>query len=366
MRVTTKIHQDKYMFLFHDIGAPVLFLLLLATKDLLPEPKNKKKNKKTRNNNKKPETETAEKVQEFARNNKKNKNFFEVTPRIVRAILLLLVRKIVCFTFFANLSEVAHREFVSLFPNVPFSLFPPFSKMHLQEPDDYRKLEVANAPRNYKAYTIAISVISLIVIGVLVAAVAILAQAEEAPSALRTVPETVPLKSKDIVVKAVQSNTVCTLDIPSNFSSLSQSEQDAVEAQLQACIDENVDHVITLFDQACSEGPKPDIVVFHEFPFTGYFSSDRAGKLAASIEIPGPQSDKMKEKTVRVSGLLLFLSFLHFFFSSSSFSSSFSSPSSSSFSSPSSFLPFLTPSFPLPSDVLWLLHCIWILCKRPC
>lgn len=57
----------------------------------------------------------------------------------------------------------------------------------------------------------------------------------------------------------------------------------------------NVKHVCQLAEQACTEGDKPDIVLLHEFPFTGWFSGDRESKLKLSIEIPGPETERMGE-----------------------------------------------------------------------
>ncbi|MEC7988265.1 MAG: nitrilase-related carbon-nitrogen hydrolase, partial [Myxococcota bacterium] len=39
------------------------------------------------------------------------------------------------------------------------------------------------------------------------------------------------------------------------------------------------------------EGDKPDILLFHEFPLTGYVYGDRDNKLRFALEIPGPESD---------------------------------------------------------------------------
>ena len=41
--------------------------------------------------------------------------------------------------------------------------------------------------------------------------------------------------------------------------------------QAAKTITENLAHVVTLGKQACSQEKKPNILLFHEFPLTGYF-----------------------------------------------------------------------------------------------
>ena len=59
----------------------------------------------------------------------------------------------------------------------------------------------------------------------------------------------------------------------------------------KAIIQKNLEHVLQLGQQACSEGEKPDILLFHEFPLTGYVYGNRENKLNFALEIPGPESD---------------------------------------------------------------------------
>ncbi len=48
-------------------------------------------------------------------------------------------------------------------------------------------------------------------------------------------------------------------------------------------------------ERACSEGDKPDIILFNEFPLTGYSSGERAEKLKFTLTIPGPETEALGE-----------------------------------------------------------------------
>jgi predicted amidohydrolase len=86
-----------------------------------------------------------------------------------------------------------------------------------------------------------------------------------------------PLEKETIVLKVIQSKVTSLADFPTPEEGLK----------------ENVDHMIALARQACSEGGKPDIILFHEFPLTGYSPGPRDEKLRFTIEIPGPETDAL-------------------------------------------------------------------------
>jgi predicted amidohydrolase len=74
-------------------------------------------------------------------------------------------------------------------------------------------------------------------------------------------------------------------------------------------INENLNHIIDLAKKACNEGDKPDIMLFHEFPLTGYVSGNRDQVLAASINIPGAETAKLSEIAKQCNTYLIFGSY---------------------------------------------------------
>lgn len=88
---------------------------------------------------------------------------------------------------------------------------------------------------------------------------------------------TVPLEKDIVVVKVIQNGV----------TNLQQAE--TVEAGLDA----NLETMVRLSAQACSEGKKPDFLLFNEFPLTGYSTGTRAEKLKFTIQIPGPETERL-------------------------------------------------------------------------
>ena len=86
-----------------------------------------------------------------------------------------------------------------------------------------------------------------------------------------------PLEKDTVVVKVVQ-NGVKNLQ-----------EAETIEKGLE----ENLEHMISFIDRACSEGMKPDFLLFNEFPLTGYSTGTRDEKLKFTIEMPGPETDRL-------------------------------------------------------------------------
>ena len=52
----------------------------------------------------------------------------------------------------------------------------------------------------------------------------------------------------------------------------------------------NAEHMVEMGRRACKAEKKPDILLFHEFPLTGYFFGKRPQKLEVAINIPGPET----------------------------------------------------------------------------
>ena len=105
--------------------------------------------------------------------------------------------------------------------------------------------------------------------------------------------KTVPLAIDDVVLKVIQSKADPIKDF----------------GQVDARVAENLKHVVELGRKACSEGPKPNILLFHEFPFTGYVYGGREQKLAISLEIPGHESDAMAELAQECDAYVIFGSY---------------------------------------------------------
>jgi len=101
---------------------------------------------------------------------------------------------------------------------------------------------------------------------------------------------TVPLEKESIVLKVVQSSAV-PLGGP---------------GQVAAGIQANLAHMVELGEQACSQGDKPDILLYHEFPLTGYFTGSRADKLNAALTVPGVETQALGELAKSCDSYLVF------------------------------------------------------------
>lgn len=108
------------------------------------------------------------------------------------------------------------------------------------------------------------------------------------PSEAKTVPElvradgtypVVPLEKDVVVVKVIQNGVV------------NLQEAESIEAGLET----NLNTMVRLSEQACSEGKQPDFLLFNEFPLTGYSTGTREEKLKFTIQIPGPETVRLGE-----------------------------------------------------------------------
>ncbi|MGB6318323.1 MAG: nitrilase-related carbon-nitrogen hydrolase [Litorimonas sp.] len=91
--------------------------------------------------------------------------------------------------------------------------------------------------------------------------------------------ETVPLEKEVITLKVLQTAVKNLSDYPT------------VEEGLQ----QNLAHMEAMADEACSTGSKPDILLYHEFPLTGYSSGTRTEKLQYTVQMPGPETEFLGE-----------------------------------------------------------------------
>lgn len=103
----------------------------------------------------------------------------------------------------------------------------------------------------------------------------------------------VPLEKDEIVVKVIQS-TVSSL-----------SEFSTVEDGLA----HNLAHMEALAEQACTTGMKPDFLLYHEFPLTGYSPGGRTEKLKYTVQMPGPETDRLGEIAKACDAYLVFGSY---------------------------------------------------------
>ncbi|QFU75729.1 hypothetical protein EY643_08695 [Halioglobus maricola] len=101
------------------------------------------------------------------------------------------------------------------------------------------------------------------------------------------------LEKDEVVVKVIQ-NGVTNL-------------QDA--ETIAAGLDINLQRMIRLAEQACSEGRKPDFLLYNEFPLTGYSFGTRNEKLKFTIEVPGPETAALGEVAKKCDTYIIFGSY---------------------------------------------------------
>ena len=102
-----------------------------------------------------------------------------------------------------------------------------------------------------------------------------------------------PLEKEKIVVKVVQSGVKSLADFPT----------------VQEGLDYNLNHMLSLGRQACEEGKKPDFILYHEFPLTGYHPGSRAEKLKFTVTIPGPETDRLGKLAKACDAYIIFGSY---------------------------------------------------------
>ena len=88
---------------------------------------------------------------------------------------------------------------------------------------------------------------------------------------------TVPLEKDEVVVKVIQHGVRNLQDFEDVRNGLKT----------------NLENMVRLAEQACSEGSDPDFLLYNEFPLTGYSFGTRDEKLRFTIEIPGPETERL-------------------------------------------------------------------------
>lgn len=104
---------------------------------------------------------------------------------------------------------------------------------------------------------------------------------------------TVPLEKDVVVLKVIQTKVYPIQDFPTMAEGL----------------EFNLNHMKKMADEACSTGKKPDILLYHEFPLTGYSSGSRSEKLKYTVSFPGPESEFLGEIAKACDTYLIFGSY---------------------------------------------------------
>lgn len=104
---------------------------------------------------------------------------------------------------------------------------------------------------------------------------------------------TVPLEKDVVVLKVIQTGVNSLKSFPS----------------IEEGLDFNLAHMEKMANDACTTGKKPDILLYHEFPLTGYSSGSRTEKLPYTVQIPGPETDRLAEVAKACDTYLIFGSY---------------------------------------------------------
>lgn len=105
--------------------------------------------------------------------------------------------------------------------------------------------------------------------------------------------KTVPLEKEKITLALIQSS----------------AERIKKTEDAPRLLKKNLDHMIEMGKRACAADKKPDILLYHEFPLTGYFFGKRPQKLKVAIEIPGRETKALGELAAACDSYLIFGSY---------------------------------------------------------
>lgn len=98
----------------------------------------------------------------------------------------------------------------------------------------------------------------------------------------------------------LEKDTVTLSIIQSNATPMTGPETAA------ETISTNLAHVTGMIEKACAAENKPDILLLHEFPLTGYLPGKREDKMQMTIQIPGPESQALGEMAKACDAYLVF------------------------------------------------------------
>jgi len=102
--------------------------------------------------------------------------------------------------------------------------------------------------------------------------------------------KTVPLEKDTIRIAVIQSDATRIAD--------GDSPTDIIA--------NNLEHIIEMGTSACSSENSPDIILFHEFPLTGYISGARDEKLTKTISIPGAETEALSKLAISCDSYVVF------------------------------------------------------------
>ena len=98
--------------------------------------------------------------------------------------------------------------------------------------------------------------------------------------------QTLVYPNGDYTKKDLISDKVILKVVQTNAESIQVEDRDAA-------LKRNINNMILFGKKACTTGKKPNILLFHEFPLTGWFRGDRSEKIKNSIFIPGKETDEI-------------------------------------------------------------------------
>lgn len=87
----------------------------------------------------------------------------------------------------------------------------------------------------------------------------------------------IPLTKDKIVLKVLQTTVDSLKDFPT----------------IEEGLEHNLTHMEEIAGRACTTGKKPDFLLYHEFPLTGYSSGGRSEKLKYTVQMPGPETERL-------------------------------------------------------------------------
>lgn len=105
--------------------------------------------------------------------------------------------------------------------------------------------------------------------------------------------DTIPLEKEDLVLKIIQNSV-------KNVGSIVDAD---------SIITDNLGKVKQLIEEVCTTGEKPNMVLLHEFPLTGYLYGTRDDKVQMALEIPGKESDELSALAKQYDTYIIFGSY---------------------------------------------------------
>lgn len=125
-----------------------------------------------------------------------------------------------------------------------------------------------------------------------------------APAAVAAPPATQLVRADGSYAKAPLAKDVVVIKVVQN-SPINLQKAASLKEGLAA----NVERMAHWINEACTKGKKPDFILFNEFPLTGYSSGTRAEKLKFTIQVPGPETQRIGELAKACDAYIIFGSY---------------------------------------------------------